>query len=906
MSLSTGTRLGAYEILALIGAGGMGEVYRARDTKLGRDVAIKVLPPTLIRDPARVARFRREAQVLAALNHSHIAAIYGLEESDGAQFLVLELVEGETLAHRLAKGSRNKAYGPLPLEDALRVARQVVDALHAAHEKNIVHRDLKPANIAFTADGQVKVLDFGLAKAAELSAGPEDLTNAPTEAPPTETGMILGTAPYMSPEQAKGRATDKRTDVWAFGCVLYEMLAGKRAFSGENLSDTLANVLKSDPDWSALPSNLPAPIRTLIEQCLDKDLGGRIPDISTAQFLLSHHVRLASPSPTRAAASTSTRVPVWLLGAAIACVAIAAAGATWVWMRTRPAPPHTLTRFTISVPENNQFSSAGRHLVAISPDGARLVYVANQGLYLRALDQLDATLLGGTEGAEDPFFSPDGQWIGFWQSGQVKKISTSGGSPMPLCAAVNLYGATWGQDDTILFGQGSAGISRVSASGGTPEVLIRDPGGLAQSPQMLPSGRAVLFTLGRAVSNFDWSRAQVVVQSLDTGTREVLIDGGTDARYLPTGHLVYAAGANLFAVPFDVLALKVAGKPVALVDNLRTASLFTTGAAHFGVSLNGSLVYVPNARPEFAARRSLVWVDRRGQEEAIPAPARAYQFPRLSPDETRVAVDALDQERDIWIWNFARKVLTPFTFNPGIDVQPAWSLDSRRLVWASDSGSGVTNLFWQFADGTGAPERLTESPNNQFSTSFAPNGQFLFTETVADADVMILSLDKEFRKERPPQPLLHERFVEASAQVSPNGRWVAYEATDSGHFEVNVRPFPDVSNGHWRPSVASGGGSQPMWSSDGSELFYRAPTGALMGVRVGSGATWTSSVPVKVLDNRYDLGGDISARRYDVSRDGRRFLVLKDASGSDQTSAPASLIVVENWFEELKRRVPTK
>jgi hypothetical protein len=573
----------------------MGEVYRARDTKLGREVALKILPETFTHDPERVARFRREAQVLAALNHPHIGAIYGLDEADGQQFLVLELIDGETLADRIANG-------PLPLDETLTIATQVAEALEAAHEKGIIHRDLKPANIALTSDGHVKVLDFGLAKAMDpASATSVDLANSPTLTSPaamTGVGVILGTAAYMSPEQAKGRGGDKRSDVWAFGCVLYEMLTGTRAFEGEDLSETLAAVLRGEPDWRALPALLPPSVRALVEGCLTKDRQQRIGDMSVARFLLHQPTLAFGAVPTPAAPP-----PRWfwrhalppMATTAVIAVAITGAIAWRIWPST---PQPTITRFPIALGDGHTFTNGGRQELALSPDGTRLAYVANAQVYLRSMSEVLAKPIAGTEssqgGVTNPVFSPDGRSVAFYSPSEhaLKRIAVTGGAAVTICPADYPYGMSWDRDE-ILFSQGSTGILRVSARGGTPELIVGvKTGEVAYGPQLLPGGQAVLFTLATGTNAVAWDTAQIVVQSLTSGQRTILISGGSDARYLPTGHLVYAHGGVVFAVRFDLRQLAVVGGPVPVIEGVSRA-FGVTGAAQFSTAQSGTLVYVP-------------------------------------------------------------------------------------------------------------------------------------------------------------------------------------------------------------------------------------------------------------------------------------------------------------------------
>jgi serine/threonine protein kinase/Tol biopolymer transport system component len=908
VSLAPGTRLGPYEITGQIGAGGMGEVYRATDANLGRQVAIKVLPDAIAQDPERVARFEREARTLATLNHPNIAIVHGFEKGDGVRALVMELVEGPTLADRLAQG-------PLPVDEALPIAKQIADALEAAHEQGIIHRDLKPANIKVRDDGTVKVLDFGLAKALEPpSAAGSDATASPTITSPalmTGVGVLLGTAAYMSPEQAKGKPADKRSDIWAFGCVLYEMLTGKRAFHGEDVSDTLAAVLRSEPDWTTLPPNVSPGIVALTRGCLHKDRRRRIADISTARFVIDDGSYPAAVAPT-------PRAP-WMRRSALALMALAAVAligsyATWMFT-TRPPPSLPLTRFAIPLPPGERFTSVGRHLVALSPDGHHIVYSANRRLYLRAMDQLEAVPLRGTEGSEEeagrsPFFSPDGQWVGFWQAGYLKKVSITGGSPVVLVQAENPFGASWTDDDTILYGQGSDGIWRVSGNGGKPEQVVKvDADHAAHGPQLLPGGRAILFTLA---DTSDWDAAKIVVHSLQTGMLHTILEGGTDARYLSTRHLIYAVRNTLFAVPFDVETLAVTGGPVPVVEGVGRPGDGFTGAVHFAVSVDGALVYVPEDSLTPTQPRTLVWVDRSGGESPINAPPAVYFDPRLSSDGTRVALDTNDREQDIWILDLARGAPTRVTFGPAVDFPSVWMPDGRAVVFSSGQFGLTRKLFRREADGTGDPEQLTQGESMDIPFVVTKDGKGLIfgqqnprtlastsptRPAVLNMDIMFLPLVGE----RQPQPLVRTPFVETNAELSPDGRWLAYQSNESGRNEIYVRPFPNVTAA--KSQVSTGGGYQPLWARSGRELFYLW-MGALMSVPVAPGAAFTPGTPAKLLDAPYDFDQPGSSRMYDVSGDGKRFLMIKDI---ETPNAPqASIVVVEHWFEELKRLVPTK
>jgi eukaryotic-like serine/threonine-protein kinase len=898
VSLIPGTRIGPYEVTAQIGAGGMGEVYRATDTKLKRQVAIKVLPTTLTTHPDRLVRFQREAfqreaEVLASLNHPNIAHVYGPEEADGVQALVMELVEGPTLADRIVRG-------PLPVDEAFPIARQIAEALEAAHEQAIIHRDLKPANIKIKPDGTVKVLDFGLAKLVEPPAVRADASQSPTITTPAVTiqGVILGTAAYMSPEQVKGKPLDTRADIWAFGCVLYEMLTGKRAFQGEKASDTLAMVLKSDPSWSAVPSDLPPSIHRLLRRCLEKDLKLRLRDAGTA-FLEIHEAQTAPAAGTIGPAVTPVSIG-WrrslpALGALFG--GIIAGLAVWSFVQTAPPLP---TRIAVTAPAGVSFRTEG---IAVSPDGRTIVFGAESDgrtqLYRRTLDQLEAVPIPGTEDGQAPFFSPDGVWIGFFTQRALKKVSSDGGSLVTLCTIpAQRRGATWRRDDTIIFAyEGSNGLWSVPAAGGGPVPIgpaASDKKTGSYWPDALPDGDTALVT----VWSGSLSNAQIAVHSLETGERQILL-AGTFPRYAPTGHIVYWRQNSIWAVPFDAARQRLTGSAEPVIENVEANA---GGLALFAVARDGSLAYRPSTS-NAQARRTLVWVDRQGREEPITAPVRAYVHLRISPDGTRIALDTLDQDRDIWFWDFGRQTLTRVTSDPGRDRAPVWTPDGHRVLFSSERG-GASNLFWQAADDTASIARLTESPNEQLPVSVSPEGaRLVFHETGENGNLMMLALDKEPASTRKVQALIRTPYTEINGEISPDGRWLAYESNHSGQFEVYVRPFPNVDGGLWQ--VSTRGGTQPLWARNGQEVFYRSPTGAVMSVRIARGPIWTASMPMQLLEGRYFVGGSGFARTYDVSPDGRRFLMIKEGGG-DRESTPQTLTVVLNWFEELKRLVPTK
>ena len=914
MPLSAGTRLGPHEIIAPVGQGGMGEVYRAHDSRLKRDVAIKVLPSHFAADEERLARFTREAQVLAALNHPNIAAIYGIEEAGDIRAIVMEFVDGVTLAQRLERG-------PIALEEALPIARQIAEALEVAHEKGIIHRDLKPANIALTADGQVKVLDFGLAKALEPEAA-SDVSNSPTlTMRATQAGLILGTAAYMSPEQARGRAADKRSDVWAFGCVLFEMLTGKRAFDGEDVTDIIAAVVRGEPDWHALPAGAPPQITLLITRCIVKDRKHRISDIAVARFLLNESLPVApvgeqvAPIPPPPATSRKRiaviAVTTFLVGAAMTAIGI--------WGAARLATPSSPQpmRFTVALAQPLVAQGIDRD-IAISPSATHIVYRGGSGqglLFVRPIDQLDAQPLPSTTGARQPFFSPDGKWIGFFAGQDLKKVSITGGPAITLCRFTGPPRvATWAADDTITFGtqDPGSGLLRVPAGGGQPTVATtRDEAsneGDHFYPSALPSGRGTLYTV--AAAQLDDS--QVAVLDAQTNQSKILIRGGSDATYLASGHLIYAAAGSLRAVRFDLDRLEVTSDPIPVIDQVSTSSV---GMANYAVAPNGALIYVPGAVGASGPQRSLVWVNRQGREEPLKAPLRAYTIPRISPDGSRIAIEIRDQEQDIWVWDVARHgPLTRLTFDPGSDQFPVWTPDSRRVVFSSTRG-GVPNIYRQSADGTGAVERLTEGSQAQFPHSMSPDGTGLAlfqANTKTGNDVVLLALPRSTSDARTPssppatkpnqdvQPLVATPFLEWLGEISPDGRWIAYASNESGAFEVYVRPFPNVDAGRWQVSI--GGGTKPAWGRNARELFYLDANGNLLSAPVQTTGSTFNVIgnPAKLFDARYFLGPP-PVRPYDVHPDGQRFLMIKDNTSTD-SNAPLNIVVVLNWFEELKQR----
>jgi len=905
-----GQWLGCYQIAARIGTGGMGEVYRARDTKLNRDVAVKVLLPAVADDPDRLVRFSREARILASLNHPHIAQIHGIEDAGGHHALIMELVEGATLADRIGESA-------LTVEEGLPIAKQIAEALEAAHEHGIIHRDLKPANIKIREDGTVKVLDFGLAKALDPASGASgDTLSSPVPGvAPTAANVILGTTAYMSPEQARGRPVDRRADIWAFGVVVFEMLAGERPFTGETNSDTLAAVLKAEPHWRALPADTPLPIRRLLRRCLEKDRHQRLDSAAAARLEIDDAIAPPAAEPLVRAVAPSRRITAVAIAALTAVVAMAAfVIRTQLW--PEPGKAAQSSRFAITPPPDPALNVSGPDRdLALSPDGRRVVYhvggteTNGSPLMMRAIDQLEAQPVADVRVAYAPFFSPDGRWIGFFEEQSLKKVSIAGGPIISLCQIDGVpLGATWGDDNMIAFATNtpSTGLWRVSADGGEPAVLTKpDPAQHERNhafPSILPGGRGILFTT-TVVTAGQAASSQVAVLDLKTNRYTILIRGGSDAQYAETGHLIFASAGALRAVRFDPITFDVLGDPVTVVDHVL---MKPTGAANYALSRSGTLIYLPAYVGGQSALRSLVWVDRKGHEEPIRAPLRAYGPPRISPDGTRLAIGILDQgNTEIWIWDLARETLRPLTFAKGMNGLPVWTPDGRRIVFMSDR-TGILNLYSQAVDGTGTADRLTTSANSQWPTSVAPDGTRLFgfdtqpKRAVGVIEVPLTAPTANISATRA-APVAQDLFTGAFAEISPNGRYLAYQSAESGRLEIYVRPFPEVDRGRWQISI--GGGTRAVWARSGRELFYLDESQALTAVSVRtSESTFSMQTPSKVFDTKYPEPNP--ARHYDVSPDGRRFLMIKDAPSSEQKGAQANIIVVLNWFEELKQHVP--
>jgi serine/threonine-protein kinase len=903
MTLAVGRWLGSYEILSPLGSGGMGEVYRARDTKLARDVALKILTDAFALDAERIARFKREAQVLASLNHPHIGAIYGFEDGDGVHALVLELVDGPTLADRITQG-------PMPIDEALPIAKQIAEALEAAHEQGIVHRDLKPANIKVRADGTVKILDFGLAKLAEPTAAAATLTQSPTITTPamTAAGFLLGTAAYMSPEQARGKAVDRRADVWSFGAVLYEMLTGRRAFPGDDMSEVIAATLRADPDWSALPSATSSAIRRLLYRCLDRDVRSRLSNMAMVRLELRDAETEPRDDVATVVGSPRRGSALYRLSPYAMMLVIAVVGVAEVWRaRTRTDTPRPILRFSYELPDQSQLAGFNGNPVAISPDGSRIVYVANGRLYVRALDQLEAVPIAGTEAggaggfARTPFFSADGQWIGFWQSGQLRKVSVSGGASATICENVVLpLGASWGRDGRILWGAGPVGVQRVSANGGAAETLIAlKTGERAATPQLLPEGGWVLFV--RYPPNASIEQGQAVVQSQATGEQRVLLEGIRDVRYLDSGHLVYGRSNQLLIQAFDPRRGITGGEVVSVLNGVANSG--SNPSLHYAVSSTGTLVYVTGS-PVGSIVSRLVAMTRSGVRSPLVDLASMAWFPRFSPDGSRVAValsagsDPTDSA-DLWVLD-ARGARTRVTFSGNNRYYPIWTRDGTRLTFAAGVGP-ANHLLSAPADGSGRTQTLLDIGTQSYPTSWSADGKTLALYTVGPTrDIAMLRIDGD---KRTPKPFIATPFEERGAIFSPDGRWVAYVSNKSGRNDIYASPYPGPGD----EVTISVGGEEPVWGPSGTELFYRHD-GKLLMVHIDSTPTaLTVGPPKAVFDDPYevDIGGSQGGMaNYDISPDGTRFVMVEVPRPVPGNSSRLQIVV--NWAEELKRLVPRR
>ena len=870
-------KIAHYEVTGRLGAGGMGEVYRAHDPKLGRDVAIKVLPAAFLLDPDRRARFEREARVLASINHPHIGAIYGVEEADGARALVLELVDGETLDQRIATNVR------LSPGEALPIAREIADALEAAHEKGVVHRDLKPANIMLTAAGVVKVLDFGLARFDGASGSAPGLANSPTlTSAGTLEGVILGTALYLSPEQARGRIVDKRTDIWAFGCVLFEMLTGRSPFGRETISDTLAAILNQEPDWSLLPAEVPERLHTLLRRCLAKDPRRRLHDIADARIEIEE-ILSAPPAPATPGAAHDTsrfRWRVWVpwLVATAAIVTLVIVALPRFGARETPPDSRPAVKFTLSPPGVVTFTPAANP-VAFSPDGRSLVFVAaNKSglptLWLRPTDALEAREFPGTEGARCPFWSPDSRQIGFFVAGgTIKKVPVSGGPPQTLTtrALATPTGATWNADGTILFSLLQGPVQRISAAGGVAAVAVTsgiDSNHLSHSfPWFLPDGKRFLYYVRSANPELDG----IYLRHLESGEERLLLHASSNVQYVSSGHLLYVREGVLLAHPFDAVTGALTGDPITVADGID--SFAESGIAAFSASDTGALVY---RTADTAPASRLVWFDRQGNRLGEVGEPAAYRNPRLSPDRKKLAVEMVDGtgNRDIWILDLARGVPIRFTFGPGRDASPVWSSDGQRIVW-----QGANQTLIKSSDGNGREEVLHTEP--WIPDDWLPDGSGFLLHPGAPRQVLLMDPStKSHRK------ILEGRGITTHARLSPDGKWVAFANADSGRFEVVIQDFP-YGNGRWQ--VSTTGGLQPKWRSDGQELYLVTLDGRLMAVPVKTGSLIELGKPQLLFRTQTEIVTGFTWHQYDVSPDGQRFLV------NTEEAVVAPVTVVFDW-----------
>jgi Tol biopolymer transport system component len=911
MTLKPGTNLGHHEILALAGTGGMGEVWRARDTKLKRDVAIKVLPEGFASNPERLARFQREAEVLASLKHPNIATIHGLEEYDGVRAIVMEFVEGPTLADRIRAG-------PIPLDEALPIAKQIADALETAHEKGVIHRDLKPANVKITPEGTAKVLDFGLAKALEPGeaggpGGAGGLSNAPTLTSPammTGAGMILGTAAYMSPEQARGKTVDKRCDIWSFGVVLFELFTGRQVFIGEEVSDILAAVLRAEPDWNALPRNTPASIRTLLRRCLERDPKERLRDMGEARIAIQRYLADPAASPV-ATVAPEPRRKYWKAASVLFFVtttALAVAAAFLYWKE----PERNVVRFAVSLPEktilNSGLASVGGDVGAVvSPDGRNLAFTARDAsgktrLWVQPIDSLTAKVVPDTDEADLPFWSPDSRFIAFSSLGKLKRVDVNGGPVQTICNQANTafsVGGTWNSEGVILFSSGPRSpLYRVAAAGGQPVAITKLLEGQSghRFPWFLPDGRHfVYFAVGSA------ENSGVLAGDLQSGATKRLFAADTGAVYVPPDFLLFIRQGILLAQEFDAKKLETIGDPKPVAEQVVYSTAGPTLGA-FSASTNGVLTYRTGAARGGGGLLRLTWVDRTGKElEQIGQPG-PYRGVELSPDGKRLAVHRHEGNGgDVWVFEPPRTTPLRLTFDASQDnSSPIWSADGKRIVFGS-LRAGMWGLYQKPADGAGDEELLYQAKMPIMPTSWSQDGQFLvfwLVDPKTGWDLWVLPL----KGDKKPQPFLQSAFNESTGQISPDGKWISYSSNESGQFEIYVRPFPSGS-GRWQ--VSTDGGFFSQWRPDGKEIFYQTTVsrGKVMAVEVKtSGPTFEYGAARELFDSQYvnveHAGGNYHS--YAVSRDGQRFLIPRPVAAPSDTSA-TSFTVVLNWPSLLKK-----
>ncbi len=899
MSVTPGTHIGPYEVKSPLGEGGMGVVFRARDTKLQRDVALKLLPDHFASDPDRLSRFRREAQLLASVNHPNIAQIYGLEQTGGSGCIVMELVEGETLAQKLKRGA-------LPVDEALQIAKQVADALGAAHERGIVHRDLKPANIKLTPDGKVKVLDFGLAKALGGKAPKTDLSNSPTVVSGSMPGIVFGTAAYMSPEQAKGKEVDARTDIWAFGCILYEMLTGRQAFDGETATDIIAKIVAGQPNLDLLPRDTPSSLRLLLTAAFNKEAPQRLQHIGDMRLFLDEKIFPVTASKS----ATPTGRRLWLITAALVLALAAALIPAALYFRRAPVETSQI-RFEMPAPGMVAgLGMAGLGNLTISPDGQRVAYVAmiegKRAVWIRPISAVTAQQLPGTENAAGLFWSPDSRYLAFFADGKLKKIDASGGPAQTLCDAILTVPGTWSRDGAVLFTKaGPFVIGRVSASGGeaTPVTVVdasrQDLGNVA--PQFLPDSRHFLYHGLSAAGELT-----LYLGSLDSkSTTELMAMGtastGSPAIYVAPGYLLFRRNRTLMAQAFDKKRLALLGEAIPLAENVEIG---------FSASENGVLVYRKAGQSDQAGGSQLVWFDRNGKQAGQVGTAANYGNLELSPDDRRVAVDIQGPNRDIWMIDIARAVSARITFDPAADWPPVWAPDGSHIVFSSNrSDNGVTSalsnkLYQKSSSGVGTDELLFAGNPNElvYPEDWSSDGRYILFARVklpgATADdlwVLPLFGDKK------PFPFLQSSFWQVESQLSPDGRWLAFTTNESGTYQIVVQPFPDPSGGKWQ--VTAKDGIEPKWRRDGRELYYLSLDGKLMAVPVKGDHTFEAGQPSPLFQSPLNVTPPRPVvHHYDVTADGQRFLFISPVTPAPSETNSVPITAVVNWTAGLNKK----
>jgi len=875
-----GKQIGAFKITEVIGRGGMGVVYKGRDTRLDRVVAVKVMPSHLLEDTTAQTRFRREARLLASLSHPNIGAIYDIiEQARGVSYLILEYVPGETLAERIAGGA-------LKVQEVLAVALQIAEAVSAAHKEGVIHRDLKPGNIKITPEGKVKVLDFGLAKTGVSEGKKGEITV-------TRPGRVIGTPAYMSPEQARGKAADNRSDIWSFGCVLYEMLTGRLAFEGETATDTLARIIEREPDWELLPRTTPMNIRILLRRCLAKDAQKRLQHMGDVVIELDETLSLpAALPPITTPTVGEVRPAPWGLAIACSVVGIVVGLIAASIFLSRPTTPSVMTvaaaptrRAVIRLPENQVLGlyqsttfANRRPAFALSLDGSRMVYVAYVGettqLFERLMDQLEVRPIPGTDGASSPFFSPDGLLVGFFADEKLKRVSLLGGESVTLCPAGDPGGGCWGSDGMIYFSARGEGLSRVPAAGGNVERMGTESERIIGAyPQVLPGGKAVLFS------------SEGAAFSLETGEKRILVQGAQHVQYAPTGHLVYARAGAIEAVPFDLATLEVTGRAVPVIEQVLLDSV--SGTAQFAFSNDGLLVYAPGAD---IGRSIPAWVDRQGNVEPLDMPAQNYGTPNVSPDGKKLAIVVNELQSNVYIYDIDMGLGTRLTLE-GNNSSPVWTPDGKRVTFSRRrEGEEDCYLFWALADGSGKAELLYSAAFQIAPYSWSPDGKLLaFNDEVSD--IAVLSLDGL----RELEYVLATPFMEVFPTFSPDGRYIAFASDRDGAFQVYVRPYPAMDR---VVRISREFGEEPIWSASGDELFYRNRD-KWMVVSISTEPEFKAGIPQVVFEGPYV---NVPGLSYDVAPDGQRFLVLQPQYDDSKVR---ELHIVTNWFEELKRLVPS-